>query len=112
MRVYHNHPPFADSIASTILPALIDVSAVNSVETAEVATGEKARMTGNRGIFEHVAPAGTVIHLVNSGGSNESRPFPKTGETGEELGIISSPGESARSRELIILIRALLIASR
>ncbi|EFN73817.1 hypothetical protein EAG_06459 [Camponotus floridanus] len=34
-------------------------------------------MTGSRGTFEHVAPADTVIHLVNSRGSNESRPFPE-----------------------------------
>lgn len=46
-------------------------------------------MTGSRGTFEHVAPADTVIHLVNSRGSNESRPFPETGRTGVGLEIIS-----------------------
>lgn len=40
---------------------------------------EKARMTGSRCTLVHVAPAGTVIHLVNSRGTNESRPFPETG---------------------------------
>jgi len=46
---------------------------------------EKARMPSSRDTFEHVAPAGTVIQLVNARDSNESKLFSETSETALSL---------------------------
>ncbi|TGZ51776.1 Serine-arginine protein 55 [Temnothorax longispinosus] len=61
-------------------------------QISELARKRQAAKRIDENFAKHMTPAGTVIHVVNSKGSNESRSFPKTG------GIASSLEESRGER--------------